>query len=216
MLLPLVLMQVGVPAPVEQTAPEPPAVAQPSEPPVAEQPPVEPPEDRKRARWFGRVSVGGGFFFSTDQTRMMAKENYTLRGRLWLGTDAAWMATRYIGLGVFGAAALSSSEPKQGGPTLTDEAYMVGAQLPLVLGNEHVWFATTPRAGICWGYLGFTDHINSMVALTYGMDFSLLIRKAHIGISTGLQSAPTVVPGRLGRHYDLGGYYVLLTGVFDG
>jgi hypothetical protein len=55
-----------------------------------------------------------------------------------------------------------------------------------------------------------------MFAPTLGAEASLLLRKLPFGFIAGAMSAPTTSKEQLGRHYNMGGYCVLLAAVTGG
>jgi hypothetical protein len=162
MLVPILVLQVAV-------APPPPAAAQDQPVPNVQLSPHDPPNlsspslptyprlsyapplattPRPHAVWFARVSLEAGFLISTEQTRFLQRDGYDLKSHVWFQADGAWMASPHVGVGGFGVMGGTSTQSTKGGTPQADDICRVGAQVPFVLGTDHLWLVLSARAGV--------------------------------------------------------------------
>jgi len=189
----------------------PPYAAPPSPPQPAPSPqPPKPPS------WMGTLTFGLGFIHNSDEVRLLEQDGYHMDARAWLQLDAAAMLGEHFGLGGWAAVTGNSWGDEAGGPDLTQVVYFLGPHLPIVAGSPTVSFVVNPRVGIARGSLYFSTNQDSQTVPAYGMDFAVLWRSAHIGLTFGVLFAPADSPADLGRHYDMGSYNLGVTGVIDG
>jgi hypothetical protein len=175
--------------------------------------PEPPPEPRS---WLIRLDLGLGWLAGSEHEELVAEDGYSLAPLIALGVAADWIFAEPVGLGAFFVAQFGSDEPDRGGPELDYSAYFVGAELPLVFGDEFAGFVA-PRLGVGWGTLKLGNSGGrTQSALAYGLAFGALWTRAHVGLSLGVLRAPTDPPSGVGRDFNLGSTILSFTGVFDG
>ncbi len=138
--------------------------------------------------------------------------------KMWFTLDGAYMLHRRFGLGLWTGLNLRSSFPNRG-PSLSESAYFVGVQAPVLLVGKRAYsLHITPRLGFASGQLELDNDKDAKFQNTamFGAAVSFTSFTYHIGGSVSLMRAPTGPPGELGRDHDYGGFYVSLGGTIDG
>jgi hypothetical protein len=183
-------------------------------------PPDEPPdlgaeEAHVDPKWFVRLGFGMGTINDSETKRALSLEGYGGE-RIWFPVDGAMLVHPNFGIGMFGAYGTRSSSATNGSPELHESTWVVGAQLPIVVRTDALWFVIAPRLGRATKTLSFHDAGSSVSGLAYGGEMSLVLPRIHLGFGLGFLRAPTSSPGAVGLGYDAGGVFFSISGVLHG
>jgi hypothetical protein len=191
--------------------PYPPPYAPPEATPA--KPPRKPVPDRP-VHWFARVAVGLGPPGFSEQTSLLRVEGYG--GAKFVATlDGGWFFHENVGVGAWSALGLWASSPGES-PELTENAYFLGAELPLKLGSRSVSLVLAPRLGWGAGQQEMLGDASFQHTIAFGGDLSVTTFKYHLSGHVGFLRAAVGPPGAAGRDHDYGGLYFLFGGTIDG
>lgn len=132
-----------------------------------------------------------------------------------LQLDGAFSVNRNFGLGFFGGLTYQSDRPTSTSPKLNENVSFAGIQTPLFASGRLGTVMAIPRIGVARAdlNLGESRNSNAVSGFAYGGELAAYFRDAPVGVAVGLLWAPTSAPGDLGRNYNAGGAYFLVSGV---
>lgn len=169
--------------------------------------------------WVVRGSVGFGAVPSTALGDLLDEAGFTTVPRIWAFLDAAWLPTRYLGIGAWGAIAYRSEGSSDLFTTFKERNTLFGT----TIFYHHDWafnrgwgllsFFGGIRGGLGLGTPGVNGLGPVIKAPAFGVEAGFRFR--FLGGSIGYLYAPTRAATELGQAYDLGGLY-FLTGVYLG
>jgi hypothetical protein len=184
-------------------------------------PPLEPPgEARERAEpdraphWFARLDIGLGPPGYSDETTTLALEGYG-GTKLWGLVDGAYMLNHVLGVGGFAGFNYLTNTP-QYAPQLSETAYFIGGEVPILVGSRGVGLLLAPRLGYAAGNLHTSGTAPFEPALAWGAEASLVSFKYHFELTVGYLRMLTDAGGQIDRSIDFGGLHFLIGGTFDG
>ena len=192
-----------------------------SAPPPASPPaPARGPADASGAPayppWTARIGFGWMVPGPSEHQDVLSLDEYGNPLRTGVAAAGDYWLGRVVGVGGWGEAWWRNTSARYGGPDYHESSYLLGAELPLRVGNTVVRVAGVPRLGLAWSTHDFGGDAPASLAFAYGLEGVLWFPRVYLGLTLGWMRAAARTSGDLGLTADAGGWYFMLNGVIDG